>query len=225
MLTSVEENYLKAIYRLSDKDGRVNTVELGKHLNVSSPTVNSMARKLASKELVEYKKYQPITITEKGKKLSLSVLRRHRLTEMFLSEKMGFTWDKVHEIAEQVEHIQSQAFFDRMEELLNFPSFDPHGSPIPAKDGKIPVRNLQPLSSGSAGTSWHLSALANTSKDFLNFLSVRNISIGSHLTIVSIEPFDESMVVQCNQKEKLTLSKKVCDALLVETHLYTGKSS
>jgi DtxR family transcriptional regulator, Mn-dependent transcriptional regulator len=225
MLTSVEENYLKAIYKLSDKDGKVNTVDLGKHLNVSSPTVNSMARKLASKELVEYNKYKPITITEKGRKLSLSVLRRHRLTEMFLTEKMGFDWDKVHEIAEQIEHIKSAAFFDRMEELLNHPRFDPHGSPIPDKEGKLPELNLQTLCSCKPKTSCLLTALADTSKESLNFLSSRNMFIGSHITVLSIEPFDGSMMIRLNNKDELTLSKKVCNVLLVEAEKKPGKSN
>lgn len=225
MLTSAEENYLKAIYKLCDEDGKVNTVELGKHLHVSSPTVNSMARKLAGKELVEYKKYQPITITEKGKKLSLYVLRKHRLTEMFLTEIMGFAWDKVHEIAEQIEHIQSPDFFDRMEELLNHPSFDPHGSPIPDKDGKLPERKLHTLCSCKPGTTCSLAALADTSKEFLNFLSVRNMGIGSQITVLSIEPFDHSMVIRCNDNTEHTLSNKVCKALLVEKEKRPGKSN
>ncbi len=216
MLTSAEENYLKAILKLSDKHGRVTTAELGKHLNVSSPTVNSMARKLASKELVQYRKYQPIVITAKGKKHALNILRRHRLTEMFLFEKMGFSWDQVHEIAEQIEHIQSTAFFDRMEELLNYPSFDPHGSPIPDKEGNLPERKLQILSSCKPNTNWKLTALADTSKEFLDFLTSRNMYIGSGITLLAVEPFDKSMLIRCNGKDEFMLSSKACNALLVE---------
>lgn len=224
MLTSAEENYLKAIYKLCDEDGKVNTIDLGKHLNVSSPTVSSMVRKLSCKGLVDYRKYQPITITEKGEKVSLYVLRKHRLTEMFLTEIMGLAWDKVHEIAEQIEHIQSPAFFDRMEELLNHPRFDPHGSPIPDKDGNLPERKLHTLSSCIPETSCTLAALADTSKDFLTFLSARNMGIGSHITVLSVEPFDGSMAILCDQKDEIILSKKVCNALLVEKEKKPGKS-
>lgn len=223
MLTSAEENYLKAIYKLSDEKGRVNTADISQYLNVKPPTVNSMARKLAQKNLVIYQKYQPITITNLGKEVSLSVIRRHRLTEMYLAEKMGFDWDKVHEIAEQIEHIKSPAFFDRMEELLDFPSFDPHGSPIPDKEGNLPERKLQTLCDCEPNTSWKLTALVDTSKDFLNFLSARNMFIGSRITVLSVEPFDGSMMIRCNQKSEITLSQKVCNALLVEPQNETEK--
>ena len=131
MFSSIEENYLKALYNLSDEEGEVSTLALSQSLEIKMPTVNSMMKKFYTKGLVYYQSYKPIRLTEKGKKEAALILRKHRLTEMYLVEKMGFSWEDVHEIAEQVEHIHSEKFFNKMDELLDYPKFDPHGSPIP----------------------------------------------------------------------------------------------
>src|SRR5579864_5819241 len=134
MISLTEENYLKALFNLASDAGEVNVNELSKQLDIKMPTVTSMMKKLAEKELVHYESYKPLKLSEKGKKEAGLIIRKHRLTEMFLVEKMGFGWEEVHEIAEQVEHIQSVGFFTKMDELLGFPGIDPHGSPIPDKN-------------------------------------------------------------------------------------------
>ena len=132
MNSSIEENYLKALFHLS-KNGEeeVAVKDLSERLNIKMPTVNSMMKKLAEKELVHYTSYKPLRLTQKGLIKAALIVRKHRLTEMFLVEKMDFGWEEVHEVAEQIEHIQSPLFFDKMDQMLNYPRFDPHGSPIP----------------------------------------------------------------------------------------------
>jgi DtxR family Mn-dependent transcriptional regulator len=137
MASQTEENYLKALFSLADEKGEISVSELSRILEVSMPTANSMVKNLHEQGLVHYEKYKPLSLTLKGKKEAALIIRKHRLTEMYLVEKMGFGWEKVHEIAEQIEHIKSTAFFDRMDELLGHPTIDPHGSPIPDKHGRV----------------------------------------------------------------------------------------
>jgi len=216
MLSQTEENYLKAIGKLAGEAGAVGTAELSKALNVSAPTVNSMMKRLDEKGLVSYKKYRPATMTEKGRKAAAGIIRRHRLTEMFLQEKMGFDWEQVHEVAEQIEHVSSPAFFDRMDEILGFPRFDPHGSPIPDRHGEIKKRHLKKLCDAVSGQQVELVALDNTTNDFLAFLNKRGLTIGALLTVKSVEPYDGSMEVMKNDGEVITLGMQVCRDLLVE---------
>ena len=145
MNSLTEENYLKAIFHLLDSENQVTVNELSKFLQIKMPSVNSMMKKFADKNWVIYETYKPIKVTELGRKEAAIVVRKHRLTEMFLVEKMGFGWENVHEIAEQLEHVHSEDFFDKMDEILNFPKVDPHGEPIPDKDGIIITQNLKKL--------------------------------------------------------------------------------
>ena len=135
--TLTEENYLKALFHLVDNEGKVTINELSKFLNVKMPSVNNMMKKFAEKKWVIYETYKPLIVTESGRREAALVVRKHRLTEMFLVKKMNFGWENVHEIAEQLEHVHSQIFFDKMDEILDYPKFDPHGEPIPDKDGNI----------------------------------------------------------------------------------------
>ena len=215
MATSTEENYLKALFHLSQKTGEVSISELSKALEVSKPTVNSMVKKLKTQGYLTYERYKPLVITSTGRKAAALILRKHRLTEMYLVEKMGFGWEEVHEIAEQVEHIESPDFFDRMDELMDFPRVDPHGSPIPDKDGNIVQQAHKKLSDCVAGDEIKLIALNNSSKEFLEFLDSRGISLELKMNIKSVEPFDNSMVVSYDQHTSETLSQKVCERLLV----------
>lgn len=216
MASPTEENYLKALFFLDMKSPEIAVSDLSKQLNVSTPTANSMVKKLSAKALIKYEKYKPILLTEKGRKTAALIIRKHRLTEMYLVEKMGFGWEEVHDIAEQMEHIKSPEFFIRMDELLGFPNQDPHGSPIPDKDGNIQRQSYITLSDLKVGDRGILSALANSSKEFLGFLNSKNIQLGMTFSIKMIEPFDSSMEVEIEVTgEKLILSKKVTDRLLV----------
>src|SRR5690554_5071810 len=142
MESPTEENYLKALFKLSDEKGQINISELSSEMGVSMPTANSMVKKMDGQGWLRYEKYKPLTITPKGKKRASLIIRKHRLTEMFLVEKMGFSWESVHEIAEQVEHLQSEVFFDRMDELLGYPKIDQQGSPIPDKEENTEIQAL-----------------------------------------------------------------------------------
>jgi DtxR family transcriptional regulator, Mn-dependent transcriptional regulator len=216
MNTYAEENYLKALFNLSDDKGEVTVQELSRELQIKMPSVNSMIKKLAEKKMVLYESYKPLKLSEKGKKEAGLIIRKHRLTEMYLVEKMGFGWEQVHEIAEQVEHLQSPLFFNKMDELLGFPNVDPHGSPIPDKDGKIQWLQYKKLSDHNAGDKVKLAAVTNSSEDFLKFLNSRELHLGLIVKIISIEAFDGSITVNYGKKKNEMLSKIVADKLLTE---------
>lgn len=216
MNSLTEENYLKALFSLADDKGEVGVNELSKRLDIKMPTVNSMMKKLAEKKLVYYESYKPLRLTDKGRKEAGLIIRKHRLTEMFLVEKMGFGWEEVHEIAEQVEHIQSAAFFDKMDVLLGYPKVDPHGSPIPDKNGKLVWRQYQKLSQSRAGDTMVLAAVLDSSTDFLTYLNGRELRLGLKIKIKAVEPFDGSMTVSYGKLNSIVLSSTVTERLLVE---------
>jgi len=216
MNSLTEENYLKALFNIAIENGEVNVNELSKRLGIKMPTVTSMMKKLAEKKMVHYESYKPLRLTEKGKKEAGLIIRKHRLTEMFLAEKMNFGWEDVHDVAEQIEHIQAPAFFDKMDELLGYPKIDPHGSPIPDKSGKIIWKEYSKLSDCNPGETVKLSAVINTSSDFLKYLNSRELRLGLKIKIKSVEPFDKSVVVVYGKRASEVLSNIVCERLMVE---------
>lgn len=216
MNSLTEENYLKALFNIADKAGEVNVAELSKTLALKMPTVTSMMKKLAEKKLVHYESYKPLRLTEKGKKEAGLIIRKHRLTEMFLVEKMKMGWEDVHDIAEQIEHIQSPVFFDKMDELLDFPKLDPHGSPIPDRNGKVTWKDYKKLSDCEMGETVRLAAVINTSSAFLKFLNTRQLRLGLKMKIKAIEPFDRSITVSYGKSQSEILSNMVSERLLVE---------
>eukprot|EP01035_Chromulina_nebulosa_P040292 gene40292-54486_t len=185
MHSYTEENYLKALFNLANEKGEVSANELSKQLGTKMPTVNSMVKKLSEKALVNYESYKPLKLTEKGKKEAALIIRKHRLTEMFLVEKMEFGWEEVHEVAEQMEHLHSPLFFEKMDEMLGYPKIDPHGSPIPDKTGKIHWLNYEKLCDCKAGDTVLLAAVLHTTDDFLKFLNSRELQLGLKLKIKS----------------------------------------
>jgi DtxR family Mn-dependent transcriptional regulator len=218
MISQTEENYLKALWNIASLKGEASVNELSKQLDIKMPTVNSMMKRLAEKGLVMYESYKPLKLTDKGKKLAALIIRKHRLTEMYLVEKMGFGWEEVHDIAEQIEHIQSPTFFEKMDELLGHPKVDPHGSPIPDKNGKIEseqyIRYIK-LSDCKEGDTVTFMAVSHSSDELLKFLNSRDLALGSRIKVKSVEPFDDSMTVSYANKKSEMLSNKVCDKLLV----------
>jgi len=216
MNSLTEENYLKALFTIENETGEVSVAELSKRLGIKMPTVTSMMKKLAEKKLVHYESYKPLRLTDKGRREAGLVIRKHRLTEMFLVEKMGFGWEEVHDIAEQMEHITLMPFFDKMDELLGHPTIDPHGSPIPDRNGKIVWKEYNKLSDGKIGDTVILSAVINTSSEFLQFLNSRELRLGVKIKIKSIEPFDKSITVSYGKRAAEVLSNVVCERLLVE---------
>lgn len=216
MNSLTEENYLKALFNLSHDLGEVNVKELSKHLGIKMPSVTSMMKKMAEKGLVNYESYKPVKLTQKGQMEAALIIRKHRLTEMFLVEKMGFGWDEVHDIAEQIEHVKAPAFFMKMDALLGHPKFDPHGSPIPDKNGNMIWNAWSKLSECAKGDEVKITGVTKSSEDFLKFLNSRAIGLGIRLHVLKIEAYDGSMTVQYGNKQSEVLSKTVCDRILVE---------
>lgn len=215
MNSFTEENYLKALFNLSNGTGEVNVNELSKTLGIKMPTVTSMMKRLADKKLVYYESYKPLKLTDRGKREAGLIIRKHRLTEMFLVQQMGFGWENVHEIAEQIEHIHAPDFFSKMDEILGFPTIDPHGAPIPDKNGKIEWKEYEKLSNCKPGEQVRLRAVMKSPPDFLRFLNSRELTLGLKIKIKSIEPFDQSMQVVYGKRHEI-FSRVVADLLLVE---------
>lgn len=216
MYSLTEENYLKALFNIANETGEVNVAVLSKRLDIKMPTVTSMMKKLSEKKLVHYESYKPLHLTEKGKKEAGLIIRKHRLIEMFLVDKMKLGWEDVHDIAEQIEHIQSSVFFEKMDELLGYPKVDPHGSPIPDKNGKVVWKEYNKLSDCKVGETVKLAAVINTSSDFLKFLNTREMRLDLKIKIKSIEPFDKSIIISYGKRQAEALSNVVCERLLVE---------
>ena len=215
MATITIENYLKALYTLNQVSSEISLTDLSKEMNVSAPTVNNMIKKLQDKGWVAYQKYKPIKLTKDGALQAATIIRKHRLTEMFLVKIMGFGWEEVHDIAEQIEHIKSDDFFDRMDELLGFPKTDPHGSPIPDKNGKILEQHYKTLAQIEPNIKVTIVALKNSSFELLDYLNNKKIKLGDTIQILSIEPFDKSCSILLEETVRMTMTQQVCSCLLV----------
>lgn len=218
-LSFAEENYLKAIYHLSsDGQKQVNTNAIAERLETKPASVSDMIRKLSTKGVITYIKYQGVNITEEGKKKALWVIRKHRLWEVFLVNKLNFHWNEVHEIAEQLEHIRSSLLISRLDEFLDFPKFDPHGDPIPDEKGIISSKPRVILSELKIGTKSELVSMKDTGIAFLNYLDRIKMSIGTKIEIIEFIEFDGSVEIKIDENKKLTVSKQVADNLLVVTN-------
>lgn len=216
MLSQSEENYLKAIYSIdSESKGTVSTNLIANKMQTKASSVTDMMKKLSEKELVKYKKYQGVKLSEKGRKMATSIVRKHRLWECFLVDKLNFSWDQVHDIAEQLEHIKSEDLIDSLDAFLEFPSYDPHGDPIPDKEGLIFKRKKVALSSLNPQDETVLLGVKDSSDEFLRFLSKKNIAIGDSIKIIGHELFDKSMEVVIEGREH-TITGEVAKNLLVK---------
>ena len=215
MATITIENYLKALYNLNQDSSAISLTDLSKEMTVSAPTVNNMIKKLQDKGWVAYQKYKPIKLTKEGAIQAAAIIRKHRLTEMFLVKIMGFGCEEVHYIAEQIEHIKSDDFFDRMDELLGFPKIDPHGSPIPDKNGKIIEQHYKTLAQIEPNIKVTIVALKNSSFELLDYLNNKKIKLGDTIQIISIEPFYKSCSILLEETVRMTMTQQVCSCLLV----------
>lgn len=216
MFTRSEENYLKAIFHLQqDTEDGVSTNSLAESLKTKAASVTEMVKKLAGKKLVSYKKYYGVTLTEKGTEQALKVIRKHRLWESFLVERLDFNWDEVHDVAEQLEHIQSEKLVDAIDKLLDYPKVDPHGDPIPCKDGTFPIENKWKLSECEIGSKGIIVGVKDSSPEFLKYLDRQEISISSKFEIKDKETFDDTLDIEING-EPLKLSAKMASNLFVE---------
>lgn len=216
MPTQTKENYLKTIYTLSQGDPEVSLTQIAKEMEVSTPTVNNMIKKLAGRGWINYQKYKPIQLTEEGSLEGALIVRKHRLTEMFLVQIMGFGWEEVHDIAEEMEHLESPVFFERMDLILGNPTIDPHGSPIPDKDGILNRKVYPKLSELRKGETAILRAVNDSSAELLLHLNNKGIKLGTQFEIQKLEAYDKSMLLDCDQLTNITLSYEVCRRLLVE---------
>lgn len=219
MLSYTEENYLKALLKLSfqnEDKPETGTNEMAAYLGVKPATATDMLKKLKEKELVSYKKYGKILLTEMGKKSAMVILRKHRLWETFLCEKLDFSWDEVHEVAEQLEHIQSQKLVDKLEELLGFPQFDPHGDPIPKANGEMPEITRTLLSELQVGDTCTVASVKDTSAMFLQYLEKLKVRIGTRLKIKEVIDFDGSMYIAIGEGEPRSVSMKFAESLFVQ---------
>lgn len=228
MLSLAEENYLKTILKLQQADGLsqqsadnqptdqgASTNQIAEHLQTRAGSVSEMLKKLADKELVHYQPYQGVKLTVSGKSKALQVVRRHRLWETFLVQTLGFDWDEVHELAEELEHIRSEELIKRLDAFLKHPRFDPHGDPIPDSDGVIRLRSWSNLSSVPTGTEVILTGVADHSPDFLRYLQSQDLNIGAKIVVDNKIGFDGSCQLTVNQQHKLTISAKVAEHILV----------
>lgn len=217
-LSFAEENYLKAIYHLSSSGQKqVNTNAIADRLETKPASVSDMIQKLSEKGLITYVKYQGVNITEEGKQKALSVIRKHRLWEVFLVSKLNFHWDEVHEIAEQLEHIRSSLLISKLDEFLGHPKFDPHGDPIPNEDGIISTKPRVILSDLSQGTISQLVSMIDTGTAFLNYLDKIDMKIGTKIKILDTIEFDGSMEIEVDYNKSITISKQAAKNLLVIT--------
>lgn len=212
-----EENYLKTLYKLEDKQvKKVNNIALSKALDLNPATVLEMVRKLNNKKLVEILQDKSIQLTDKGKKKALSIIRKHRLWEVFLVDKLNYKWNEVHDLAEQLEHIESDDLIKRLEAFLGHPTVDPHGDPIPDENGKIKKLKTQPLTEASLKKKLTIVALANSSNEFLKYLDKLGLSIGDSAEIIDREEFDGSVTILL-KKNSIVLSNEAALNILVIT--------
>lgn len=214
MYSFTEENYLKAIYKLSQDDSAT-TNAIAVELKTKAASVTDMLKKLADKKLITYVKYQGVSLTEKGRKVAVITVRKHRLWEVFLHEKLEFKWDEVHDIAEQLEHIQSDVLMDKLDTFLNFPTVDPHGDPIPRRDGTIKDAKLKVLSDISEGKSVIMSGVKEHSPVFLQYLEKTGLLLGKKFKVNEILKFDGSMQLQIGKNSPVQISKEVAKNILV----------
>ncbi|GAA4728759.1 metal-dependent transcriptional regulator [Flavisolibacter ginsenosidimutans] len=209
-----EENYLKAIYHLQEKGGTASTNAVAEQLNTKAASVTDMMKKLSAKGLLNYTPYYGFSLSTEGKKTALFIIRRHRLWEFFLSQKLGFSWEEVHGLAEELEHVSSKKLIDRLDEFLGFPPYDPHGDPIPDSKGKITARNQLPLSLLPLHKSATVCRVANQSAEMLELLKHKAIAIGTKLEVKKHFPFDQSIEIKLKTKT-VTISEQAAKNIFV----------
>ena len=215
-MTYSEENYLKVIYHLSLSQGKgVTTNAIAGVMESKPSSVTDMVQKLAEKDLVLYKRYQGVLLTEKGRFTALMIVRKHRLWEVFLVEKLDFSWDEVHDVAEQLEHIKSEKLINKLEEFLDFPTADPHGDPIPDRNGKITKIDKKLLSELPVGRKVICVGVKDSSSAFLQYLDKQQIALGSAIEVLSKEDFDMSLTLRLDNKEVI-VSNKIAANLFVK---------
>lgn len=216
MLSTTEENYLKAIFKLSKNQAdNISTNNIAAEIQTTPASVSDMLKRLAEKDLISYEKYRGVSLTEQGRKVSLSLIRNHRLWEVFLVKKLAFSWDQIHEIAEELEHIKSPLLIQRLDEFLGYPTHDPHGDPIPDAEGVIHDDNNLNLNQLQQDSKAIVAGVNEQSTEFLQYLDKLHITLGTTITIKEANDYDRSKVIVTDKGETHFLSEKVCSNLLV----------
>lgn len=213
--SSSKENYIKAIFHLQQTDGVVTTNDLAKELDTRPASVTDMLKKLKAQKLLLYEKYQGFRLSTEGKKIALQIIRKHRLWEYFLVEKLRFGWEEVHEIAEELEHITSKQLVDRLDEFLGFPKTDPHGDPIPDSSGKFKVRQHIILSELIPNMAAVVTNIGDQSNEMLELLKHKNISLGTRLEVKKKFTFDRSLELKIKNQPPITISEEVAKNVFV----------
>lgn len=217
MISQTEENYLKTIYKIYESAQKAaSTNAISKAMNTSAASVTDMLKRLAEKQLINYQRYKGVTLTEQGSLLARMLIRKHRLWEVFLVDKLYFSWDKVHDIAEQLEHIKSDILVERLDQYLGFPKFDPHGDPIPDAAGNFTFRKQIPLTDLAPQIPAIIVGVQEHSAPFLQYLDRLSLGLGTELLVIEKFEYDESLKIQRNQEEELILSNKVAQNLFVQ---------
>jgi len=214
--TSTEENYLKAIYHLQQPTGSVTTNELSASLHTKPASVTDMLKKLKAKKLLVYEPYKVFQLTAEGKKIALTIIRRHRLWEFFLVEKLAFGWNEVHEVAEELEHVGSKKLIDKLDAFLDFPKFDPHGDPIPDSNGKMSAVQQISLTELPLHKPAQVVSVGSQSSELLDVLSHKHITIGAKLEIKKRFEFDSSLEVKVKNLSPVNISEQLAKVLFVK---------
>lgn len=216
MFSQSEENYIKTIYHLGGVSNKgISTNAIAEKLNTKASSVTDMIKKLSDKEVIIYKKYQGVRLTDLGKKTAVNIIRKHRLWEVFLVNKLNFSWDEVHEVAEQLEHINSPKLINELDAFLEYPKRDPHGDPIPDKDGNLQIIEKSLLSTLQEGEKGICIGVDDSSSEFLQFLDKNEIALGKKIEIIEKEPFDGSFKIKLEDK-LLTISNKIATNLYIQ---------
>ena len=216
-ISHTEENYLKAIFKICEKGGKAaSTNSISAELTTSAASVTDMLKRLADKKLINYEKYKGVTLTSSGDKVATHLIRKHRLWEVFLVDKLSFSWDEVHEIAEELEHIKSKELVERLDEFLDHPKFDPHGDPIPDALGNFTFRRQVLLSTLEEGQGGVIVGVFDHSPSFLQYLEKMDLILGATILVVERFEYDESMKLIIGESLETTVSKKVCQNLFVQ---------
>ncbi|WP_316803027.1 metal-dependent transcriptional regulator [Pedobacter nototheniae] len=213
MQSFTEENYLKVIYHLSESANAVQTNAIAEQIQTKPASVTDMIKKLAEKGLVDYIKYQGVTLTEKGKQAAINIVRKHRLWEVFLVDKLNFKWDEVHDVAEELEHIKSENLIERLDEFLGFPKSDPHGDPIPDKNGRFAKTQFIKLIELKIGESGTITGVSQHSSAFLKHLEKLGLTLGKQIKISDVTDFDGSVEIIVGDKQ-INISREVAKHIL-----------
>lgn len=216
-ISQTEENYLKAIFKICEKESKAaSTNAIAKEMTTSAASVTDMLKRLAKKGLINYQKHKGVTLTDQGDKIATNLIRKHRLWEVFLVEKLNFSWDEVHIIAEQLEHIKSPELVERLDQFLGSPKFDPHGDPIPDADGNFAQRKQMLLSELKVKEQGIIVGVEESSTAFLQYLNKMELVLGVKVRVIEVFEYDESVKILINETQELVVSSKVSQNLFIQ---------